>query len=78
MVEIFGSWGHQLEGISDLQDLINPILQNLYHVLPLVPFFSSSPVLRHSLSNGSLSVYDAKDVDSWDLRSIQSKEGIKA
>ncbi|CAI4867471.1 APG_G0056860.mRNA.1.CDS.1 [Saccharomyces cerevisiae] len=40
-------------------------------------FFSSSPVLRHSLSNGSLSVYDAKDVDSWDLRSIQSKEGIK-
>lgn len=40
-------------------------------------FFSSSPVLRHSFSNGSLSVYDAKDVDSWDLRSIQSKEGIK-
>ncbi|CAI4054007.1 hypothetical protein SKDZ_16G3730 [Saccharomyces kudriavzevii ZP591] len=38
-------------------------------------FHLSSPGLRHSFSNGSLSANDAKDVDSWDLRSIQSNKG---
>lgn len=38
-------------------------------------FFLSSTGLRRSFSSGSSSTYDAKDVDSWDLRSIGSNKG---